>query len=153
MIGGSNMNTLDKSKNTPINILLVEDDDGDAKAVKRTFSKQNIENTIVRVHDGIEALDLLRGRNDKLFLPSPYILLVDLNMPRMNGIQFIRELREDEQLQKTIVFALTTSKSGEDLALAYGLNVAGYIVKEAAGQNFIQLANLIESYWKIVEFP
>jgi CheY-like chemotaxis protein len=137
----------------PLNILLVEDDDGDAKAIQRAFQKAKIANPIVRAVDGMEALDMLRGANGKAKPPSPYLLLVDLNMPRMNGIQLVKALRADEELRHTIAFILTTSKREDDKVAAYDLNVAGYIVKETAGQEFLNLVNLVDSYWRIVEMP
>lgn len=79
----------------PIGILLVDDDDGDAKAVERTFLKARIANRIVRARDGVEALEILRGTDKQPRLDRPYLLLVDLNMPRMNGIQLVTAIRED----------------------------------------------------------
>ncbi|WP_199899255.1 response regulator [Sneathiella glossodoripedis] len=137
----------------PLNILLVEDDDGDAKAVKRTFTKARIANPIIRAIDGVEALELMRGENGHEKLRAPYLLLVDLNMPRMDGIEFVKELRKDPEFSKTVVFILTTSKNEEDKTKAYELNVAGYIVKETAGQDFLNLVDLVQSYWRIVELP
>jgi DNA-binding NarL/FixJ family response regulator len=96
---------------------------------------------------------MLRGANGKAKPPSPYLLLVDLNMPRMNGIQLVKALRADEELRHTIAFILTTSKREDDKVAAYDLNVAGYIVKETAGQEFLNLVNLVDSYWRIVEMP
>jgi CheY-like chemotaxis protein len=80
-------------------------------------------------------------------------MLVDLSMPRMNGIELLTALRADPTLHKTVVFVLTTSYRDEDLDAAYGLNVAGYIVKEKAGEDFLRLFNLVDSYWRIVELP
>ncbi len=80
----------------PLNILLVEDDDGDAKAVNRAFQKAKIANLMLRAVDGMEALDMLRGTNGKEKIAAPYILLVDVNMPRMSGIQLIHAIREDD---------------------------------------------------------
>jgi CheY-like chemotaxis protein len=137
----------------PLNILLVDDDDGDAKAVQRAFQKARIANPIIRAVDGMDALDMLRGANGKARPPSSFILLVDLNMPRMNGIQLVKALREDNNLRKSIVFMLTTSKREEDKLAAYDLNVAGYIVKETAGQDFLKLVSLVDCYWRIVEMP
>jgi DNA-binding response OmpR family regulator len=137
----------------PLNILLVEDDDGDAKAVHRAFQKAKIANPIIRAVDGIDALEMLRGENGKTKPSSPYLLLVDLNMPRMNGIQLVKALREDDTLRKAIIFMLTTSKREEDKIAAYDLNVAGYIVKETAGQDFLNLVSLVDCYWRIVEMP
>jgi CheY-like chemotaxis protein len=141
------------SSGKPLTILLVEDDDGDFKAVKRAFLDSRIANLIVRATDGIDALDTLRGTHGKQAIQSPCILLVDLNMPRMNGIQFIKELRRDKALSQSIVFVLTTSKSDEDMMAAYDLNVAGYIVKENAGRDFLSLVGLMDSFWRVVEIP
>ena len=138
---------------TTVTILLVEDDDGDAKAVRRAFVKAKIANPIERAQDGVEALEMLRGDNGRTAIRSPVLLLVDLNMPRMNGIDLVRTLREDVNLRRTIVFLLTTSKNEEDIAAAYDLNVAGYIVKQNAGADFLSLVGMIDNYWKIVELP
>jgi CheY-like chemotaxis protein len=136
-----------------LNILLVEDDDGDARAVQRAFQKAKIANPIVRAVDGIEALDVLRGSNGKIKLSSPNLLLVDINMPRMNGIQLVKAMREDKDLRQTVAFILTTSKRDEDKMAAYELNVAGYILKSTAGQDFLNLVGLVDAYWRIVELP
>jgi len=137
----------------PIRILLVEDDDGDAKAVVRTFQKARIANPIVRALDGIEAMAILRGTDQTPPLEAPYLLLVDLNMPRMDGIQLVTAIREDPVLHDTIVFMLTTSNRSEDKQAAYSLNVTGYILKEKAGEDFLKLFSLVDSYWRIVEMP
>jgi CheY-like chemotaxis protein len=137
----------------PLNILLVEDDDGDAKALQRAFRKAKIANQILRAFDGIEALDMLKGTNGREKMSSPNILLVDLNMPRMNGIQLVQALRNDEDLRHSIAFILTTSKRDEDKVAAYDLNVAGYIVKATAGRDFLNLVSLVDCYWRIVEMP
>jgi CheY-like chemotaxis protein len=146
-----NVTTISGSKT--LNILLVEDDDGDAKALQRAFQKAKIANKIVRAADGMEALDMLKGTNAKEKMSSPCILLVDLNMPRMNGIQLVQALRMDNDLRHSIVFILTTSKRDEDKLAAYNLNVTGYILKETAGQDFLNLVSLVDCYWRIVEMP
>ena len=147
------MNMIATANSKSLSILLVEDDDGDAKAVQRAFQKAKIANPIIRAVDGLEALDILRGTNGKAKTPSPFILLVDLNMPRMNGIQLVKVLREDKDLRHSIAFILTTSRSDEDKVAAYDLNVAGYIVKSTAGQDFLNLVSLVDCYWRIVEMP
>jgi CheY-like chemotaxis protein len=147
------MTQLPAPETKPINILLVDDDDGDAHAVQRTFRKARIANPIRRAIDGLDALEILRGANGKPELTSPRLLLVDLNMPRMNGIELVTVLRSDEVLRQLVVFILTTSKRDEDMLAAYDLNVAGYIVKEKAGEDFLQLCGLVENYWRIVELP
>ena len=136
-----------------INIILVEDDDGDAKAIRRAFDKAKIANPITRAIDGLEALDILKGGNGKTKPEHPYIMLVDLNMPRMNGIELVKTLRADSGLRQSIVFMLTTSKRDEDKIAAYSLNVAGYILKQTAGDDFLRLVNLVDNYWRIVELP
>ncbi|MBB5059569.1 CheY-like chemotaxis protein [Granulicella aggregans] len=142
-----------QAESRPINILLVDDDDGDARAVQRAFAKARIVNPFCRAIDGIDALELLRGENGKVKVKFPLIMLVDLNMPRMNGIELVAALRADPALQKTVVFVLTTSYRDEDMDAAYGLNVAGYIVKEKAGEDFLRLFSLVDNYWRIVELP
>jgi CheY-like chemotaxis protein len=137
----------------PLNILLVEDDDGDAKAVQRAFRRTTVANPIIRAVDGIEALEIMKGTNGRAKPSSPYLLLVDLNMPRMNGIQLIKALREDEILRHSVVFVLSTSKRDEDKMAAYDLNVAGYILKGTAGRDFLSLVNLMDCYRRIVELP
>jgi CheY-like chemotaxis protein len=136
-----------------IRILLVEDDDGDAKAVLRTFRKARIANPIARALDGIEALEMLKGSGEQPRLEPPYLLLVDLNMPRMDGIQLVTAIREDKDLRETIIFMLTTSNRAEDKRAAYSQNVTGYILKEKAGEDFLRLFSLVDSYWRIVEMP
>jgi CheY-like chemotaxis protein len=136
-----------------VTLLLVDDDDGDARSVQRAFASARIVNPIVRAIDGIDALDILRGSNGRTKLPPPYLLLVDLNMPRMNGIELVDALRQDPDLHSCIVFVLTTSRRDEDKVAAYDLNVAGYIVKEHAGQDFQRLIDMMQCYWRVVELP
>lgn len=147
------MKSLITHSQIPLNILLIEDDDGDAIAVQRAFQKAAIVNRIARAVDGIEAMDLLRGIHGKEILAPPIILLVDLNMPRMNGIEFLKALRQDVVLHSSIVFILTTSNREEDRLAAYDLNVAGYITKAKAAEDFLNLVNMVGIYEQIVEFP
>lgn len=135
-----------------VNVLLVEDDDLDAEAITRAFQKHRIGNPIRRVSDGREALDLLRGEGEQSF-PRPYLILLDLNMPRMNGIEFLNEVRNDPALSDSIIFVLTTSDDDRDKVAAYGKNVAGYMIKAKAGEDFLNLIEILGSYWRFVEFP
>jgi CheY-like chemotaxis protein len=137
----------------PLNILLIDDDDMDAKALQRAFQKGKIGNTIVRAVDGIDALEMLKGANGKTKPPSPRILLVDLNMPRMNGIELVRALRDDKELHHSVVFILTTSKRNEDKIAAYDLHVAGYIAKATGEEDLRNLVSLMDFYSRIVELP
>ncbi len=136
-----------------VNILLLEDDDGDAKAIKRALRKAKVANPITRAIDGVEALEILEGRNGKPQLPGPHLLLVDINMPRMDGIEFLRELRSKPGLKRSIAFVLTTSARDEDIIAAYDLNVAGYVLKNNAGSDFLELIELLDCYWRVVRFP
>lgn len=136
-----------------VNVLLVEDNDVDREAVRRAFTRHRIGNPLHDAIDGIEALDMLRGTNGKTKIPRPYLILLDINMPRMNGIELLHALRDDAELRDSIVFILTTSKSDEDKMAAYGANVAGYILKSDVGAGFIRLVNLLDHYWRIVDFP
>jgi CheY-like chemotaxis protein len=139
-------------RQTPVNIMLIEDDDGDARAVQRAFQKAGLVNTITRAVDGIEAMDRLRGANGKEIIKPPLILLVDLNMPRMGGIEFLKALRTDAELHPTIAFVFTTSNRDEHRVVASDLSVAGYFTKAAAG-NLLNLVDLIGIYDQIVYFP
>jgi CheY-like chemotaxis protein len=136
-----------------VTILLVDDDDGDAKMVRRAFTKAGIVNPLVRAVDGMQALEMLRGEQGQDHLRPPYILLVDINMPRMNGLDFVRALRADPALRSAVAFIMTTSKHDADRCAAYQLNVAGYIVKENAGEDFLDFVQLIGGYVRIVELP
>jgi len=136
-----------------VNLLLVEDDEVDIQGMKRAFAKSRIGNPITVARDGIEALEFLRGENGRPKLAKPHLILLDLNMPRMNGLEFLQAIRADEDLKKSIVFMITTSKAEEDKARAYEQHVAGYIVKQDPANTFMQAIALMEHYWKIVEFP
>ena len=140
------------STNT-VTVLLVEDDEIDAEAIKRAFKKARIANPIINASDGIEALQMLRGEGEHEKLPPPYIILLDLNMPRMNGIEFLDELRQDPELDASIVFVLTTSDDDRDMLAAYQKHVAGYMIKSKAGEDFIQLIGLLDHYWRVIEMP
>lgn len=138
---------------TPLNVLLVEDDDGDAKAIERAFQKARIASPIQRAIDGVEALEILRGTHSKIKLPGPSILIVDINLPRMDGIQLVKEIRGDHKLHRSLIFVLTTSRREKDKAAVYDLNVAGYIVKAKVGPDFLHLLTLLDSYSRTVEIP
>jgi len=136
-----------------VNLLLVEDDEVDIQGMKRAFAKSRIGNPITVARDGIEALEFLRGENGRPKLPKPHLILLDLNMPRMNGLEFLEVIRADEDLKRSVVFMITTSKAEEDKTRAYDQHVAGYIVKQDPANTFMQAVALMEHYWKIVEFP
>jgi CheY-like chemotaxis protein len=138
-------------KMAQVHLLLVEDDEVDIMAVQRAFRERRLLNPITVAKDGIEALEFLRGTNGQAPLPRPFIVLLDLKMPRMDGLELLKEIRADESLKDSIVFVLTTSKHDEDIAAAYRHQVAGYILKSNAGLDFIRLIDLLDAYWRVVE--
>lgn len=133
-----------------LNILLVEDDDVDVMNVRRAFKKNNIANPLFVASDGEEALACLRGGKIPV---ERRIVLLDLNMPRMNGIEFLRELRRDPELARTTVVVLTTSNDERDKIDAYDLNVAGYLLKPVTFSNFCEVMATLNKYWTLVEMP
>ena len=133
-----------------LNILLVEDDQVDVMNVKRAFEKNRIANPLFVAGNGVEALELLRSKQ----IPAERrIVLLDLNMPRMNGLEFLRELRADSSLQSTVVVVLTTSNDERDKIEAYNLNVAGYLLKPVTFVNFVEVMAALNKYWALVELP
>jgi CheY-like chemotaxis protein len=136
-----------------VNILLVEDDIVDIMVLQRAFRQRKITNPLTVARDGIEALEILRGGPERLPLPRPHIILLDLNLPRMNGIEFLDILRVDTTLRDAVVFVLTTSSAYEDKAAAYRLNIAGYMVKANFGSDVLQIVTMLEHFWQVVEFP
>ncbi|MBL4621730.1 MAG: response regulator [Immundisolibacteraceae bacterium] len=133
----------------PISILLVDDDDIDAMGVERALNKMKLANPFFRARDGIEGLEMLRAQE----IDQPFLLLLDLNMPRMSGIEMLRELRKDPALRSTVVFVLTTSDDDKDKVAAYNENIAGYVVKNKLDTGFDDLLQLLDHYWRLVEFP
>jgi CheY-like chemotaxis protein len=133
-----------------LNILLVEDDDVDVMNVQRAFKKNNITNPLFVAGNGADALELLR---DGKIPGERRIILLDLNMPRMNGIEFLRELRADPVLGSSPVIVLTTSNDERDRVDAYNLNVAGYILKPVTFSNFCEVMVALNKYWALVELP
>jgi len=137
-----------------LNILLVDDDDVDVMNVQRAFKKNNILNPLSVASNGVEALALLRGANGNPPLPKERrLILLDLNMPRMNGIEFLRELRADAELSAITVIVLTTSDDERDKVEAYKLNVAGYILKPVTFMAFVEAMATLNKYWAINELP
>ncbi|OQX82495.1 MAG: two-component system response regulator [Bacteroidetes bacterium 4484_276] len=135
-----------------VNILLVEDDEIDVMNVKRAFGKNNILNPLHVAENGLEALNLLQG-NGVEQIPVPRIILLDLNMPKMGGIEFLKKLRMDDRFNSISVFVMTTSNEDRDKTEAYKLNVAGYILKPLSIKSFIQAVSILNNYWQLCEYP
>ncbi|CAN5788090.1 response regulator [soil metagenome] len=133
-----------------LNILLVEDDKVDVMNVRRAFQKNNICNPLWVAGNGLEGLEMLRESD----MPKDRrLILLDLNMPRMNGIEFLRKLREDPDHRLTPVVVLTTSDDERDRVNAYDLNVSGYILKPVTLTNFVEAMATLNKYWSLVEMP
>jgi CheY-like chemotaxis protein len=139
-------------KKEALSLLVVEDDDIDFLTTVRSLEKQRISNQVVRAKDGIEALAKLKEHS----VPYPFIILLDLRMPRMSGIEFLTELRHNPDYQKyreTVVFVLTTSNDETDVLSSYEQMIAGYFLKEHTGVGFLDVIKVIDGYWKIVQLP
>ncbi len=137
-----------------INILLVEDDEVDIMNVQRAFKKYKITNPLYVAGNGVEALAMLRSGEQYTQVPKTRrLILLDLNMPKMNGLEFLQELRQDEELKRTPVIVLTTSDEDKDRIEAYNLNVAGYILKPVTFNNFAEVMVALNKYWALCEMP
>jgi len=140
-------------KKEDVGILLVEDDEVDQLAIKRAFNKMKIKNPLIIAEDGQDAIEQLRAMNGG-DLHRPYLIILDLNMPRMNGFEFLEAIRNDKDLLDSVVFVLTTSKDEKDKLEAYNQNIAGYMVKgDLASKNYQGALQMLEHYWRVVELP
>lgn len=136
-----------------LNILLVEDDNLDAKTVRRAFEKSGFSNRLTRTCDGQDALDLIRGEGTYADAYDPDLVLLDLNMPRKNGVEFLRDIRADKNLRHLPVVVLTTSGEKRDRMESYNLGVAGYILKPLDFSQFVQVCSAVQAYWALCEMP
>jgi CheY-like chemotaxis protein len=133
-----------------LNILLVEDDEVDVMNVRRAFERNNVSNPLYVAGNGLEALQMLR---DGTVPTERRLILLDLNMPKMNGIEFLQALRADPELASAPVVVLTTSNDDQDKIDAYNLNVAGYLLKPVTFSNFCERMTTLNKYWTLVEMP
>jgi CheY-like chemotaxis protein len=130
-------------------ILLVEDDGVDAMTVRRALSDLNIVNPLVHKLNGGEALEHLTDRNNK----TPCVILLDLNMPKMNGIEFLKVIKANNELKKIPVVVLTTSEDSRDKQDTFAMSIAGYIVKPADYKKFVEAMKTLHLYWTLSELP
>ncbi|MFT4569680.1 MAG: CheY-like chemotaxis protein [Hyphomicrobiaceae bacterium] len=141
---------------TNVPILLVEDDLVDVKAIKRAFQQHKLTNPLYVCSNGAQALTYLRHEppyTDPASAPPPGIILLDINMPVMNGIEFLREMKADPAIKQTPVIVLTTSKEDSDRIQGYELGIAGYIVKPTGFPKFFEAIKVIDLYWSLCELP
>jgi CheY-like chemotaxis protein len=130
-------------------ILLVEDDEVDAMSVERALRDINVTNRLHAARDGEEALAHLRDAEGA----KPCLILLDLNMPRMDGIEFLRRVKADASLRRIPVVVLTSSREEQDRAESFDLGVAGYILKPVNYQRFVEVMRTIDMYWTLSELP
>lgn len=139
--------------NDVVNVLLVEDNEVDVEGIERAFQRSKLDNPLFVAKDGVEALEFLRGSGHASAIGRPYMILLDLNLPRMSGLEFLAEIRQDPSLRDSIVFVLTTSRDREDKLASYDMNVAGYMVKSEVAGGFSSVVDLLDRYRQIIEFP
>ena len=142
--------------NDKIPILLVEDDTVDIKTVKRAFKENHIINPLYVVNNGEEALAFLRNQGefaDREKAPQPGIILLDLNMPIMNGLEFLKIMKADGNFKSIPVIVLSTSKEENDRLATYNLGIAGYIVKPVEFDKFVEAIRTINLYWSLCQLP
>jgi CheY-like chemotaxis protein len=147
LIGGKNVRE-------GISILLVEDDDVDAENVIRAFKKNRITNPLHITVNGEDALAFLRNQGkyeNKKSFPRPGIILLDLNMPVMNGIEFLKIAKADKHLKNIPIVVLTTSREENDRVESFNLSVAGYIIKPVDFNKFVEVVKAFDVYWTLSE--
>ena len=130
-------------------VLLVEDDSVDAMTVKRSLKDLGAKSFLVRSTNGEEALEYLRDVKNEM----PCIILLDLNMPKMNGIEFLKIVKADERFKKIPVIILTTSKEDCDILESFELSVAGYMIKPVDYKQFVESMRTLHSYWSLSKLP
>ena len=135
-----------------ITILMIEDDEVDVMAFRRAINKAELPNKVYYASNGLEGLEYLRGEEGKPKIQQPCVVLLDLNMPKMNGFEFLEVLRADKELRETAVFVLTTSNLDKDKVRAEQLSVAGYLVKSELGETFLPVIEKLSAYWMSMSF-
>jgi two-component system, chemotaxis family, response regulator Rcp1 len=138
----------------PIEILLVEDNLGDARLTQETLREAKVRNRLSHVRDGVEALAFLRREGAHADAPRPDLILLDLNLPRKDGREVLAEIKQDERLRRIPVVVLTVSQADEDILRVYNLNANCYITKPVDLEQFIKVVRSIEDFWlAIVKLP
>jgi two-component system response regulator len=139
------------SEGRPAEILLVEDNEDDVELMRIGFERARFAVNLHHVPHGEACMEFLRNQGSYAQKPRPDLVLLDLNMPRMNGLEFLREVRADPSLAATAVVVLTTSQAEQDVAEAHRLNVAGYFLKPVELAEFVRVIATLDDYWMLVE--
>jgi two-component system, chemotaxis family, response regulator Rcp1 len=138
----------------PIEILLVEDNPGDARLAVEALKDSKVRNNLYHVRDGVQAMDFLRRRGEYAGAIAPDLVLLDLNLPRKDGREVLEEIKEDPELKLIPVVVLTTSEAERDLVRTYDLHANAYVVKPIDLDRFIEVVQAIEDFWfAIVKLP
>ncbi|AAM04687.1 TPA: response regulator [Methanosarcina acetivorans] len=138
----------------PIEILLVEDSEGDVGLIEEVFEEAKIRNNLHIVEDGEEAILFLRGEKQFSGISRPDIILLDLNLPKKDGREVLEEIKEDDDLKNIPVVVLTTSKAEEDVLKSYNLHANAYVTKPVDFDQFIRVIKSIEDFWlEVVKLP
>ena len=137
-------------------ILMVEDDPIDVEGVKRAFAQHNVVNPLNVVGDGVEALEYLRNEGaytDPATTPRPSLIMMDVKMPRMGGVECLRELKQDPLLRHIPVVMFTSSRDEADIAASYESGAASYIVKPVTFEKLVSAIATFDLYWTLSELP
>jgi CheY-like chemotaxis protein len=138
----------------PIEVLLVEDDPGDVLMTREAFEDHKVHNSLHVVSDGVEALSYLRAEGEYADMPRPDLILLDLNLPRKDGLQVLAEVKEDDDLRRIPVIVLTTSDAEEDVLRSYDLHANAYITKPVDFDRFISVVRHIDEFFvSVVRLP
>lgn len=138
----------------PIEILLVEDNPGDARLAVEALRESKLHNNLTHVKDGVEAMDYLRRKNQYSQVPPPDLVLLDLNLPRKDGREVLAEIKQDPELRRIPVVVMTTSEAEKDLLQSYDLHANAYVVKPIDLDRFMDIVHAIENFWlTIVKLP
>jgi CheY-like chemotaxis protein len=140
-------------RNHLLEVVLVDDDPAEIKTVTRALQNLHIAHDLSVYRSGLDALLSLRRQRKHLRRSYPFFLLLDLRLPDMPGVQFLRELRQDPYLRAAIVFVLADSDTQEDKLAAYECQVAGYLIRANLGNDYGRLTALVQAYYHAVEFP
>ncbi|WP_034257020.1 response regulator [Adhaeribacter aquaticus] len=140
-------------ENKLTNILLIEDDEVDIQNILRAFKINNITANLHLAKNGKEALEMLTGKGAPIIKPTPNIILLDIKMPVMDGLDFLKVLREYPELKSCSIYILTSYNEEELKARAYNLNVAGYILKSSDQAELVQKIKYLKDYWQLIELP
>ncbi|NVO21779.1 response regulator [Donghicola sp. C2-DW-16] len=136
-----------------VTVLVVEDDIVDQEIVQRSFKRAKLSHPLIFAENGFEALKIMRGEHPKTKIQGPYMVLLDLNMPVMDGFEVLEEMRSDRELRDKVVFVLSTSDDEGDVKRAYSRGISGYIQKGDISEGFSEATKMLSSFSNVVIMP